>query len=324
MLQKIELNLSFDTKRYRNIITPCCQSNNNDGKFVNYKQLPPIYGYCHSCGKATLPSTRYKDNFGNEFIWNDITKKMEPSVTQLYDNNVLQTYDKHYKSCNTLSYKIKTDIKYIDFKKVILCYENIAENNLLKYLRNKYGNAKTDLVKKMYYIGTTKDLGTVFWNINRDTKAQKAKVSYYKPNGKRTKYFKVPYKNQNGYYSCLFGEHLLDIAENKDKAVMLVESEKTAIVCAMHLTEYVWLAYGGITALTIDKMQVLAKRKVILIPDMSEKAVKIMAEKVLKFKTLGIDAKLWDLTSGKTDKELKDSNWYNCDLEDVFRRSGNI
>ncbi|MEP5254328.1 MAG: DUF6371 domain-containing protein [Winogradskyella arenosi] len=321
MLQKIELNLTFETKRYRNIITPCCQSSNKDGKFVTYKQLPTIYGYCHSCGKTTLPPTRYKDDLGNEFTYNDTSKTMEPTTSQLYNNNVLQTYDKQDKFRNTLSHKVKTNIRYIDFRKVIICYENITENNLLKYLRNKYGNKKTDLVKKMYYIGTTKDLGTVFWNINRDTKAQKAKVSYYKPNGKRTKYFKVPYKNQDGYHSCLFGEHLLDITENKDKPVMLVESEKTAIVCAMHFTEYVWLAYGGITGLTNDKIRVLTNRKVVLIPDMSKKAVEIMTKKLVEFKTLGINARVWDITSGKTDKELKASGWYNCDLEDVLRSS---
>ncbi|WP_417237668.1 DUF6371 domain-containing protein [Bizionia sp.] len=315
MLQKIELKLTFENKRQRNIITPCCKSHNKDGKFATYKHLPHIYGYCHSCGEATLPPTRYTDESGNEFIWNDNTKKMEKTVIQLYDKNVTHVCDNEPETRNTTP----KNIQLIDFEIVNLCYNNPNENNLLLYLRHKYGNTKTEVVKKMYYIGTTKDSGTIFWNINRNTKAQKAKVSYYKPNGKRTKYFKVPYKNEDGYYSCLFGEHLLDIPENENKAVMLVESEKTAIVCAMYYPEYIWLAYGGITALTNNKIEVLTGRNVILIPDMSEKAVDIMNKKILEFEMLNIDAKVWDLTCGKTDEELKNDNWYNCDLEDILR-----
>jgi hypothetical protein len=320
MLQKIELHLSFDTKRQRNIITPCCQSHNKDGKFATYKQLPPIFGYCHSCGKATLPPTRYKDELGNEFIWNDDTKKMEPAVSSLYDNSVTQRCDNSSLVCNTTSEKPAKKQQFVDFKIVELYYKNVKENNLLRYLRKKYGNTKTDLVKSMYYVGTTKDMGTVFWSINRNTKAQKAKVCYYNPEGRRTNRFKVPYKNEDGYYSCLFGEHLLDLPENKDKAVVLVESEKTALVCAMFFPEHVWNGYGGITALTTEKMQALIGRKVVLIPDMSEKAVEIMNKKLLEFKALDIDAKIWDLTGGKTDEELKAVGWYNCDLEDVLRK----
>lgn len=319
MLQKIENKLTFDTKRNRNITTPCCKSHNKNGKFVTYKGLPPIYGYCHSCGETTRPPTRYKDDSGNEFIWNDTLKKMEPAVIRLYDTNVLQVCDNQKKQGDAMYDNTSKKQQFVDFKMVNLYYKHSVENNLLKYLRNKYGHTKTDLVKKMYYIGTTKDLGTVFWNINCNTEAQKAKVSYYKPNGKRTEYFKVPYKNEDGYYSCLFGEHLLDIVENRGKAIMLVESEKTAIVCAMHYPEYVWLAYGGINALTNDKIITLMGRRVILIPDMSEKAVEIMNKKLLEFQALDIDAKVWDLTNGNTDEQLKAKGWYNCDLEDVLR-----
>ena len=320
MLKKINLNLTYSKKRQRNLITPCCNKLNKDGKFVSYKYLPSNYGYCHSCGKTTLPPTRYRDDSGSEFIWNDTTKKMESTVSHLYDNNVIQTYGNSNITCNTMIDKTTKKQYFIDFKEVNLCYNNPTENNLLKYLRNTYGNTNTDVVKKMYYIGTSKDNGTVFWNINRNTKVQKAKVSYYNLNGKRTNKFKVPYKNEDGYYGCLFGEHLLDIDENKDKAVILVESEKTAIVCAMYYPKYVWIAYGGINGLTNDKISNLIGRKVILIPDMSEKAVEIMNKKLLEFLALDIDAKVWDLTEGKTDEELKVEGWYNCDLEDVLRK----
>lgn len=34
---------------------------------------------------------------------------------------------------------------------------------------------------------------------------------------------------------------------------------------------------------------------------------------------MGINVKIWDMTEGKTDEELKLEGIYNCDLEDWFR-----
>ena len=56
MFNKTNLNLKFSPKRNFNLLTPFCNRSNKDGKFVNYIELPEIYGYCHSCGKAKLPS----------------------------------------------------------------------------------------------------------------------------------------------------------------------------------------------------------------------------------------------------------------------------
>ncbi len=49
--------------------------------------------------------------------------------------------------------------------------------------------------------------------------------------------------------SVLFGEHLLPM--NRGKPVAIVESEKTALVAAYYLPEYVWLASGGKTVASI-------------------------------------------------------------------------
>ncbi|WP_141119683.1 DUF6371 domain-containing protein [Lutibacter agarilyticus] len=187
------------------------------------------------------------------------------------------------------------------------------------YIRNTYGNTNANRIKELYYIGTNKDGGTVFWNINNQGKTQKAKVSYYNLKGKRCNQFRVPYKNEDGYYSCLFGAHLIDLLENKQKVIILVESEKTAIIGAIHLPKYIWLSYGGINGLTKEKLNVLIGRKILIIPDMSKNAVEIMNKKISSLTQLGIDVNIWDMTNGKTDRQLKEEGWYNCDLEDVFR-----
>jgi hypothetical protein len=307
MYYKIEQHLVFNKKRNRNLVTPCCHKSNKNLKFVTYRNYPEIYGYCHSCGKATLPPIIYKDDLGNEFYWNVLQRKFE-SILHLYNKPVLQ----NIKSIAVNKPKI---IKYINFQEVTKSIQLLPENNLLRHLRSKYCNTTIDFIKKKYYIGSSKDGGTIFWNINKDGKVQKAKIFYHQKNGKRTTFFKVPFVKDKGYYDCLFGEHLLF----KDKKpIVLVEGEKTAIVCAIHFPNFKWLSYGGINGMTDDKMKILSGENVLIVPDLSEKAVGIANKRAEKLKGLNITAKIWDMRNGLSDEELKIKGAYNCDLEDFL------
>lgn len=51
---------------------------------------------------------------------------------------------------------------------------------------------------------------------------------------------------------------------------------------------------------------------------MSENAVMITTKKVAELRQNGIDIKLWDMTEGKTDEQLKQDGVYNNDLEDFL------
>jgi len=53
---------------------------------------------------------------------------------------------------------------------------------------------------------------------------------------------------------------------------------------------------------------------------MSENAVSIILNKIPFLISFGINAKIWDMTEGKTDEQLKLEGIYNNDLEDVFRK----
>lgn len=310
LLSKVIIEHKYRHKRNLNLTTPCCAKSNKDGKFTNFIDLPERYGYCHSCGKTTLPPTIFKDENGNEFIWNETQNKYESIAIPI------QSF------CNSVAkqpQKAAIDIKYIPESTIWRYFHAIPENNLLQYLCKTYGKKKVADAKKTYVIGTSKDGGTVFWNINSDLKVQKAKISYYNENGKRTDQFKVPYKNEGGYYACLFGEHLVyDYLKGK-KTVILVESEKTAIVGYINLPEFIWVAYGGINGLTKSKILPLIGHTVLIIPDMSENAVNIIYAKIPSLIAMGIIVRVWDMTEGKTDEELKNEGIYNNDLEDVFR-----
>jgi hypothetical protein len=310
-LYKVIIEYKFSPKRNLNLTTPCCNKSNKDGKFTTYVDLPEIYGYCHSCGKTTLPPTIFKDEKGIEYTWNENQNKYESIAIPLQS------------LCKEIAKKEQNfakDIKYIPESIIWQYFLTIPENNLLQYLCKTYGKEKVEDAKETYIIGTNKDGGTVFWNINSDLKVQKAKISYYNENGKRTNKFMVPYKNEDGYYSCLFGEHLIYDELKGKKTIILVESEKTAIVGYIHFAEYIWIAYGGINGLTENKLKPLIGHIVLIIPDMSECAVNVIYDKIPLLISMGINVKIWDMTEGKIDEQLKTEGIYNDDLEDVFRK----
>lgn len=65
---------------------------------------------------------------------------------------------------------------------------------------------------------------------------------------------------------CLFGEHLLN--EYPDKAVAIVESEKTAVLMSAIEPDRLWLACGGSQNLkNVEKLKPLEGRIVTLVPD---------------------------------------------------------
>ena len=317
-LKKIALNLEIKKKRNLKLITPCCSKSNKDGKFVNYKGLKEYYGYCHSCGKTTLPPTQYVDENGAVYEWDNFQRKFVLSVLQSSYNNGGQVADKDTYKRNTPMVSVIKNSKYIDKQLVSKFLKVRPENNLLQYIGKTYGEDNKELVKNLYQLGTSKDGGIIFWSINKQQKVQKAKVVYYNKEGKRKQRFKVPYKNEDGYYSCLFGEHILGLPEYKNKPIILVESEKTAIVCSVNFPEYTWLSYGGINGMTNAKMKVLEGENILIVPDLSENAIGIAAKRVEQLKSLNISATIWDMRDGLSDNNLKEKGIYNYDLEDFL------
>ncbi len=64
---------------------------------------------------------------------------------------------------------------------------------------------------------------------------------------------------------CLFGLH--QINDRYEKAIHIVESEKTAFIMTIVKPEFTWLASGGLTFLNKDKLEPLKNLKIILHPD---------------------------------------------------------
>jgi hypothetical protein len=131
-----------------------------------------------------------------------------------------------------------------------------------------------------YRLGVTSRKDVIFFQLDVNGRCRTGKIMKYDPEtGHRIKDENTPgritWVHSLMKYSgmlppewtltqCLFGEHLL--AEYPDKVVALVESEKTAVICAGLMPKYLWLATGGKSAIN-DRLLVLKGRNVQAFPD---------------------------------------------------------
>ncbi len=130
-----------------------------------------------------------------------------------------------------------------------------------------------------YHLGATENGSVIFWQIDGQERIRTGKIMQYnQATGKRIK--NAPgaidwvhsQLKQDGTLpgdfnlaQCLFGEHLLK--RHPDKVVTLVESEKSALIGAGVYPDYVWLASGGRSQLSNNKLRVLRGRTAIMFPD---------------------------------------------------------
>ena len=151
-----------------------------------------------------------------------------------------------------------------------------------------------------YRLASTPDQAIIFLQIDQDNQCRTGKIMQYNPTtGHRIKDPDKPGRI-NWLHSilkrrkqlppdwqltqCLFGEHLLP--QHPDKTVALVESEKTAIICAALMPQYLWLATGGKSGLTSERLNSLKGRKIIVFPDID--AFKDWQQKIFTFPHLDI------------------------------------
>lgn len=177
--------------------------------------------------------------------------------------------------------------KPIDYlpKSVLEASQALYErNNLARYLAALFGWPKALELAEMYRLGTSKrfkgfgGFAVVFWQIDSAGNVRQAKAMGYNPEtGRRIKepYNEVAFMGKQiagqdaNLAQCLFGAHLL--AEQPTTPVCIVESEKTALICAASVPNAVWLATGGKNGARWTEPDVIAElegRTVTLYPDL--------------------------------------------------------
>ena len=132
---------------------------------------------------------------------------------------------------------------------------------------------------------------TLFWQIDEKARVHNGHLMKYDYNGSRVKdeneykqdwvHSRMRYAEKNPFNDraesasyCLFGQHLLSIPGTENATINIVESEKTALLCAIawgHFERHIWMACAGIQNLTNknDMLRPLIKQKrhIVLYPD---------------------------------------------------------
>lgn len=157
------------------------------------------------------------------------------------------------------------------FQNSLCCYPT---NGLAQYIYRTYGWQAMEHVFDAYRIGSHTDGSTIFWQVDAQHCIRGGKVIRYDAHtGHRIKSTDTPpvrwvhsLHRLQGYtlQQCFFGEHLLS---GNTLPVAIAESEKTAVIAAIRMPQYIWLATGGIRNLSAEKCSVLKGRHIILFPD---------------------------------------------------------
>lgn len=156
-------------------------------------------------------------------------------------------------------------------------FTGYERNNFCRWLVGLFGEQKALELALAYRLGTSKHWpgSCVFWQIDSENRIRGGKIMLYDVvTGRRVKepfnhvqwVHKVLKIEPYNLRQCLFGEHLIVSEQNKPVAV--VESEKTAIVSAGFMPEFIWLATAGKGNLSLEKLKPLRGRKVTLFPDL--------------------------------------------------------
>lgn len=172
------------------------------------------------------------------------------------------------------------------------------QNNLIKWLSGYFDNGIINRLVNDYKIGGTKTGATIYWQIDIKGNVRTGKIISYQSNGHRYKdeFHHVNWVHSKlialklipqdfNLYQCLFGEQLLK--KYPYKKVILVEAEKTALIGCGLFPEFVWLATGGKSQMSKDRLQILQGKSVILIPDID--ALDLWQQKCEEMKKWGIN-----------------------------------
>ena len=263
----------FHLQKYKHgskITCPECKRKRCFTRYVDEEgiiEFPDTVGRCdheHSCGYHYTPKDYFHDNPDKA------PKDWKDDNTHIYNKVAKSTIGKEKPK--------PMEPSLIPYEIVQKSIARFDMNPLHAYLCGIFGKEETKRLFQLYFVGTGHKWGgcTVFWQIDFNGNVRGGKLmGYNRETGHR---IKKPTSHVTWAHSelklpdfhlvqCLFGEYQL--RQRPTAIVALVESEKTALVMAHFMPDFVWLATGGMDGCFNEKtMQVLRGRTVVLFPDL--------------------------------------------------------
>ena len=295
-----------------------------------YKNLSTKHR-CPSCEHRTL--TRYVDESGNQIA--DELGRCDRESKCGYHLKPKEYFESQGTVWTPSATQPKPKTELLELVEIPRPYfensqKNIEQNSFVKFLLSRYDREEVIAIAERYALGNFEGF-TVYWRIDQQGRINTGHCLKYDPTtGKRIKGDGV--YAQDWMHSILkrrgvlpddfdyrrnyFGDHLLT---NDSTPVAIVEAEKTAVIASLELPEYQWLACGGKSHLSVEKLQRYAHRRVILFPDADgfEKWSEIAAQAQAN----GLNVIVSDLLEMELTEAQKSDGW---DLADYFLdESGN-
>lgn len=198
------------------------------------------------------------------------------------------------------------------------------KNNFVKFLLSRFDHERVRTEISRYFIGTWHDARTIFWQIDSRNRIRTGKlirfdVTTCKRDHRSTNWVHAQLKTkgllQDNFElgQCFFGEHLL--ASVREKVIGIVESEKSAVIASICFPQFLWLACGGKSNLTYDKLNFIRHRKILLFPDGD--AFNDWSEKTQILQRKGFAISVSDLIEQKGTAQEKEDG---IDLADILTR----
>jgi hypothetical protein len=281
-------------------------------------QFPANVGKCNrinNCGYHYTPSMFFRDN---PEVLKELMNEENTSSTHHFSKTIFSPIT----SVNILQ---PNKPSYIEEKIMdVSCNTRwYTQNNLFNFLSSKLGIEEITQLFQEYHIGTSKKWNggaTVFWQVSMNEKIHAGKIMLYnQTNGHRVKegYSRISWVHSElnienfRLEQCFFGEHLLK--QYPDKTVAIVESEKSALIAAAYMKNFIWLASGGINGCLNMRYPILRGRKICLFPD--SKAYDFWYTFYIKLKSENFMITISDILENNTSKEQWDSG---IDIADIL------
>ncbi len=286
---------------------------------------------CPSCDKKTF--VKYVDQEKKEYLA-DHVGRCDREINCQYHYPPKLYFQSQLEPNKTLVFKKiaattkqpKKAVSYIPNKLMEQSLKGYDKNNFYQYLVNQLGVEVASTLSNTFKIGTSKHWkgANIFWQVDHLGKVRTGKVMLYDTNnGKRVKkpfnhihwvHSILQKQSTQKYYlnQCLFGLHQLN-TNGTSKVIAIVESEKTAILMTAFMPQYIWMATGGLSNLSLDKFEPLRYRKLILYPDLN--AFDKWQDKIQDLKALNCQIKISNLLEAMASTKEKNQGY---DLADYL------